>query len=257
MSTVEPAAVNALVVAAKRALNQLQAANESLGAEFLEEEELSEACDAARRLAEALAAIDASPETLVLHCPRCGKLHLDTLEPDGTDWSKRPHKTHLCKNTPFGANTGCGHEWRPKETPTVGVSPPVEREHGPLISRKACRQLAWDWLRRAGDDGENTRIQGMKDAHFELIELVGLSNPTAAEEAARVRLGAWLAAVPGRSWSRTVDPTYFWLSSPRGCWGGTLTEALDQADAHDADLAAKKAKAERFEKENTDANRDD
>ena len=60
-------------------------------------------------------------EPMVLYCPRCGKQHLDVLE-DGVDWSKRQHKKHLCKNTPSGPNTGCGFLWKPKETPTVGVT---------------------------------------------------------------------------------------------------------------------------------------
>jgi hypothetical protein len=66
------------------------------------------------------AALEA-PRAMVLHCPACGKQHLDVLEPDGTDWSKRPHRKHLCKNTPAGPDTGCGHLWKPMETPTVGV----------------------------------------------------------------------------------------------------------------------------------------
>jgi hypothetical protein len=49
------------------------------------------------------------PEPLVLHCPRCGLQHVDEGE-----WATRAHKTHLC--------AGCGQEWRPKETATVGVA---------------------------------------------------------------------------------------------------------------------------------------
>lgn len=67
-------------------------------------------------------------ERLVLHCPACGKQHLDVLESDGVDWSKKPHRKHLCKNTPEGPNTGCGHLWRPKETNTVGVLRPEPSE---------------------------------------------------------------------------------------------------------------------------------
>lgn len=47
-------------------------------------------------------------EQLILHCPKCGAQHVDEGE-----WATRPHKTHLC--------AACGHEWRPKGTPTVGV----------------------------------------------------------------------------------------------------------------------------------------
>ena len=62
-----------------------------------------------------------TPEPLVLYCPQCSKQHIDTLEADGTDWSKRPHKRHLCKNTPEGPDTGCGVLWAPRQTYTIGV----------------------------------------------------------------------------------------------------------------------------------------
>ncbi len=61
------------------------------------------------------------PEDLVIFCPRCAKQHLDVLEPDGKDWSKIPHRTHLCQNTPDGPKTGCGILFKPKETHTRGV----------------------------------------------------------------------------------------------------------------------------------------
>lgn len=92
--------------------------------------QLREALAAAeKRELEALAEIDElraelklwKPEPLVLLCPACGKQHIDTLEADGTDWSKRPHKKHLCKNTSEGPDTGCGHLWSPRQTYTVGV----------------------------------------------------------------------------------------------------------------------------------------
>ena len=50
---------------------------------------------------------------LVLHCPKCGTLHLDVGE-----WHDRPHKTHLC------LNEKCGHMWRPVEDAhTRGIAP--------------------------------------------------------------------------------------------------------------------------------------
>lgn len=60
-------------------------------------------------------------EDVVLRCPRCGQQHLDVLEDDGKDWSKIPHHTHLCQNTPAG-RTGCGILFSPKKTFTRGVS---------------------------------------------------------------------------------------------------------------------------------------
>lgn len=56
------------------------------------------------------------PEKTVLLCPACGKQHLDVGE-----FATKVHRTHLCVDTPEGPNTGCGHLWRPKNTPTFGV----------------------------------------------------------------------------------------------------------------------------------------
>lgn len=47
--------------------------------------------------------------------------------------------------------------------------------------KKRARALAWEWLRRAGDD-TSERVQGMKDAHYELLELVGLWEATDADQ---------------------------------------------------------------------------
>jgi rubredoxin len=47
---------------------------------------------------------------MVLHCPECGKQHLD----EGV-WETREHRTHQCQH--------CGHLWRPNaELPTCGVT---------------------------------------------------------------------------------------------------------------------------------------
>jgi predicted nucleic acid-binding Zn-ribbon protein len=61
---------------------------------------------------------EAMPMDLV--CPDCGTQHIDQIEPDpatpgnSIDWTKRPHKTHLCAQ--------CGTTWRPEERCyTVGV----------------------------------------------------------------------------------------------------------------------------------------
>lgn len=66
------------------------------------------------------ATVDA-PVVLILYCPKCSKQHIDQLEEDGTDWSTRAHRKHLCKNTPDGPDTGCGHVWKPSDRYTVGV----------------------------------------------------------------------------------------------------------------------------------------
>lgn len=49
-----------------------------------------------------------SPLPIVIHCPDCGKQHVDEGE-----WATEPHKTHLCSR--------CKHLFRPMNVPTVGV----------------------------------------------------------------------------------------------------------------------------------------
>jgi hypothetical protein len=68
----------------------------------------------------------AAPIDMVLHCPKCGKQHIDkpnTLVPlvhqeSGTVvdelWTNPPHRSHLCH--------GCGYVWRPADVPTNGVA---------------------------------------------------------------------------------------------------------------------------------------
>jgi len=73
----------------------------------------------ARDCVEAIGPID-----MVLHCPKCGKQHIDAPEwvDDPHDieqgqmrvWDNPPHRSHLCH--------GCGHVWRPADVPTNGVA---------------------------------------------------------------------------------------------------------------------------------------
>lgn len=51
------------------------------------------------------------PIDMVLHCPVCGRQHVD--EPDENGWTNPPHRSHLCH--------GCGCIWRPADIPTNGV----------------------------------------------------------------------------------------------------------------------------------------
>lgn len=85
-----------------------------------------------------------APIDLVLHCPQCGKRHVDqpdapdrycVTEADGscssTDprcmhqpepaprWENPPHRSHLC--------AGCGYIWRPADVPTNGVAATLTR----------------------------------------------------------------------------------------------------------------------------------
>lgn len=64
-----------------------------------------------------------APIPMVLHCPKCGKQHIDApAEHDdlkqytnpATPWTNPPHRSHLCH--------GCGHVWRPADVPTTGVA---------------------------------------------------------------------------------------------------------------------------------------
>jgi hypothetical protein len=57
---------------------------------------------------------EAEPIPMVLHCPKCGKQHID--EPS-EGWDNPPHKSHLCH--------GCGCIWRPADVPTTGVAATV------------------------------------------------------------------------------------------------------------------------------------
>jgi DNA repair exonuclease SbcCD ATPase subunit len=57
----------------------------------------------------------AAPMAIVLVCPLCKQQHVD----EG-DWETRAHRTHRCVAGPFGP--GCGHEWRPSNRATRGVT---------------------------------------------------------------------------------------------------------------------------------------
>ncbi len=54
-----------------------------------------------------------TPVDMVLYCPKCGTQHIDAPDERTPDWTNPPHKSHLCH--------GCGHIWRPSDTPTNGV----------------------------------------------------------------------------------------------------------------------------------------
>lgn len=67
-----------------------------------------------------------APIDMILHCPKCGRQHIDSIEHDrwvGRDnceevgemtWNNPPHRSHLCH--------GCGFIWRPADIPTNGVA---------------------------------------------------------------------------------------------------------------------------------------
>jgi len=75
------------------------------------------------------------PIPMVLHCPKCGRQHVDEADP-ASGWTNPPHKSHLCD--------GCGCIWRPAVVPTNGVSEIATRgaednwwPHPPCLN---CRQ---------------------------------------------------------------------------------------------------------------------
>lgn len=55
-----------------------------------------------------------TPIPMVIHCPDCGKKHVDEGE-----WATKEHKTHLCSR--------CKALFRPANVPTVGVEKLIDR----------------------------------------------------------------------------------------------------------------------------------
>lgn len=77
-----------------------------------------------------------TPINMVLHCPSCGRQHLD-MPNEVIGWTNPPHRSHLCEK--------CGYVWRPADVPTNGVaSVTTSSEHDgyPMLTRT---QLAWEY----------------------------------------------------------------------------------------------------------------
>lgn len=53
-----------------------------------------------------------APIPMVLHCPRCGRQHIDQAT---SEWNNPPHRSHACQNP------DCDCIWRPADVPTTGV----------------------------------------------------------------------------------------------------------------------------------------
>jgi hypothetical protein len=89
-----------------------------------------------RELAKALCTTP-QPLDVVLHCPKCGKQHIDKDNSEEVrieaaergfthgsrdwevfveerEWTNPPHRSHFCHY--------CGHVWRPADVPTNGVA---------------------------------------------------------------------------------------------------------------------------------------
>lgn len=58
-----------------------------------------------------------APIPMVLHCPACGRQHVDAPDDGPGDkalaWTNPPHRSHLCRT--------CMCVWRPADVPTTGV----------------------------------------------------------------------------------------------------------------------------------------
>lgn len=52
------------------------------------------------------------PIDMVLHCPRCGRQHIDAPD-EAKGWDNPAHRSHLCGH--------CNYIWRPCDQPTNGV----------------------------------------------------------------------------------------------------------------------------------------
>jgi len=54
------------------------------------------------------------PLKMILHCPSCGKQHIDEVdEVNNPGWENPPHHKHKCLN--------CGWVWEPCKLDTEGV----------------------------------------------------------------------------------------------------------------------------------------
>jgi transposase-like protein len=74
------------------------------------------------------------PIPMLIHCPLCGKRHID-LGPFATE----PHSSHACQH--------CGHVWKPALEPTVGVQfLPGYKDKGRVdLSEGRCDACGVSW----------------------------------------------------------------------------------------------------------------
>lgn len=100
-----------------------------------------------------LLAADTKPIDMVLYCPKCGVQHIDAPDLNHDPhyegaliWTNPPHKSHLCH--------GCGHIWRPSDTPTNGVASCASGKDADtkpvLAADKDQEPVAWRYRTRQG-----------------------------------------------------------------------------------------------------------
>jgi hypothetical protein len=75
----------------------------------------------------------ATPIPMILHCPACGRQHVDAPESE-TGWTNPPHRSHTCH--------GCGVIWRPADVATVGVASISTRGNADTYDGKASARQA-------------------------------------------------------------------------------------------------------------------
>lgn len=131
-----------------------------------------------------------APVDMVLFCPKCAMQHIDApeshpldlplshagLPPTSAGWDNPPHKSHLCH--------GCGHIWRPSDTPTNGVRAVASGKDSDCSPAEARRgkqepiEIDWPEYHEQGmgcgleDRGITDRYQAMRYGWDEAIERV-------------------------------------------------------------------------------------
>lgn len=153
-----------------------------LGHAFLAEKVRAYAQDYARA---AIAAMPSKPIDMVLHCPKCGKQHIDkesklieiVHQLSGTVvdevWSHPPHCSHLCY--------GCGHIWRPADVPTHGVAAVKTKGKGDSpIAQPA--QAQGEPVAPSASHEEATRLADAFERSADWLELGTLSGPSNSQK---------------------------------------------------------------------------
>lgn len=137
------------------------------------------------------------PLDMVLHCPACGKQHIDEPEGEGDDgattkrpdvWTNPPHRSHLC--------AGCGHIWRPADVPTA-AQPLTTAAADVMAERK--RQVEKEGWTPEHDDEHGDQSLSTAAACYALADLQG-ARPGALSPHYLARFVGW-----GAGWFKPSD----------------------------------------------------
>ena len=148
----------------------------------------------------------------VIHCPACGRRHLDGA--NGVEFATKPHHTHLCQH--------CGHIWDHGRwsfgAPDELVSPPV-----PWFDAPTHRGLWWAHLTHADEQERMDVVQAAQDPYGDwYLRFVG--EPTPLYLANLRGAGAKVRFTPALSPTNASPIT--WGKAP------TVAEAIAHAKAH-------------------------